>query len=98
MPVPIAVPPWGKYAISFEAEIKDFSTAFNWALHPDNSCEKSMGIASIKCVLPVFTWPLRDIAFLSITLIRLPNDGSNSLWVSNNAEIQIAVGITSILH
>ena len=95
IPVPIAVPPWGSSSILAEAAFKDFLELVNWAFQPESSCEKSIGIASIKCVLPVLTLPLTSFIFASIASIKISKLGSNSLSISSKELMHIAVGITS---
>ena len=53
-------------------------------------------MASIKCVLPVLTFPLTSFIFESITLINRSRLGSSSLCMSISALTQMAVGITSL--
>ena len=51
----------------------------------------------MRCVLPVLTLPLRDDPFLSMVLIKCSRAGNNECSVSSMDEIQMAVGITSLL-
>ncbi len=75
MPLPTAVPPCGisKNLSSITPSI--LRDAFNWLDQALSSSEKSTGIASIRCVLPVFAMPETDSAFLSISFINLSKAG-----------------------
>ena len=76
-----------------------FSKAFrpksNWAIYPENSCPKVKGVASIKCVLPIFTTSEKDLAFFSNSCLRFFNEGIVFSLIVFTAAICIAVGKVS---
>ena len=74
-PVPIAVPPMGISNNLFSRNMNVSFEFFNWEDHPESSWLKSMGIASIRWVLPVFTKSSTLCAFLSILIISLSRAG-----------------------
>ena len=74
-PVPMAVPPWGNCNILWLALTREVLQLLSCADQPESSCENSIGIASIKWVLPVLIVPCKLFAFLSISEISKSRPG-----------------------
>ncbi len=95
MPVPTAVPPCGSRRMRFnESSMRSIAEPI-CAAQPDNSCPNVIGIASIRCVRPVFGVLLSSRARLSMVLFRCFNAGNNCSLAVSVALTWIAVGITS---
>ena len=70
IPVPTAVPPCARYKISFNA-CSILSILFltcTW--YPENSCPRESGVASCRCVLPIFTIFLNLRDFFLILFLK----------------------------
>ena len=94
IPVPIAVPPIGKYRHSF---LLDSNESFAWtscSLQDSISYPKVNGTASIRCVLPVLIISLYSHS-LSIIFITRKSITALSSDASKTDDILIAEGITS---
>ena len=62
-PVPTAVPPWAKKYKS-STDFKILSRQFSICdLNALNSCSNVSGVASWRCVRPIFTIPLNSLLF-----------------------------------
>ena len=97
MPVPMAVPPIGRRRTRFKHPSIRACAEVSCADHAENSCAKVSGIASIKCVRPVFTTLPSALPRASTALRRCFNAGSKVCSVSSTAITRRLVGITSLL-
>ena len=95
MPVPTAVPPSGRRRRRFsESSMRSIAVRI-CADQPPSSCPNVTGIASIRCVRPVFATFASSFARLSIVLRRCASAGNSVSCVARQPDTWIAVGITS---
>ena len=76
MPVPTAVPPRAISERCFKLNSSALIPWSNCETYPENSWPRERGVASIKCVLPIFIMLLKSFDFFSKTFFKCLKPGS----------------------
>ena len=97
MPVPTAVPPCARASRRGSTDLSRAAPLSIWVRQPDNSCASVTGMASIRCVRPVFTTPATSRSRLRSTSARCSSAGVSSRRTVSAALTWMAVGIASLL-
>jgi hypothetical protein len=95
-PVPTAVPPSGSSPIRPRDSRTRSAPRPTAAAYPPNSCPSVTGVASIRCVRPLFTACANSAALASSAAPSRDSAGSSSRQISRSAARCIAVGNTSL--
>jgi hypothetical protein len=94
-PVPTAVPPRATSVRSSRAFFTRCMPRSIWPAYPVNSWPSRIGVASWRCVRPVFTTSSNSRDFSSSAAWSFSSAGSRSSWMEMRAERWMAVGMTS---
>ena len=95
-PVPTAVPPRANSFSSGSAISSSFLSFSRDALQPLISCENVIGVASCKCVRPLFTMPSFSFSSVLKVSISLSRAGNTLSSIPTTAAMLIAVGKVSL--
>ena len=95
-PVPTAVPPMARSYKPSRAIATLAPSRSSKLTQPENSCSRVSGVASCKCVRPIFTIPANSLPLASSASRSFFTAGSNRRAVSAAAAMCMAVGNVSL--